>query len=122
MLSWKPWHRIEATGRATRILIPFLLAGACLFLCHCHLWSAHKTLANVRYELDQTKEISMEEAALYHLAVAENLLNAAEEQYEDADFTSAARFARQARGQILRARSLHDFHQHSESLQTGNSP
>jgi len=131
VLSWKPWHGIDTTGRAGRILFPFPLVRAFLFLsflsflsllCHCHLWSAHKTLANVRYELDQAKEISMEEAALYHLAVAESLLDAAEKQYEDADFTSADRLARQARAQVLRARNLHDFHQSTESLSTGNSP
>jgi hypothetical protein len=81
-----------------------------LFLCHCHVWKAYKSLGDVRKDVEQQPRAEMEESALYHLDAASGLLNAAEKQYEDADFTSASELASQAADQLDRARKIQAFH------------
>jgi hypothetical protein len=63
----------------------------------------------------------MEDKALYHLSVARDLLEVAEEQYEEADFASAAQFASQAREQLERAKGLHKIQAGGQSAGGGGT-
>jgi hypothetical protein len=51
--------------------------------------------------------------------VANGLLDAAEKQYEDADFTSATELTRQAADQLDRSRKLRAFHELVETEGAG---
>ena len=102
------------------VLAPLLLLIP--LLCSCHAWNTHKTLIQVRDEIQATDGPEMEKSVLYHLTAAKGLLADAEKQYEDADFPAALKFARRAREQLDRARKLQDFHKHAGSLKTGGDP
>jgi hypothetical protein len=82
-----------------------LLIG--LFLCGCEIWSLERGIKQVGRGIEEAEGLGMEEAALYHLQVAKSLLEAAREQYEQADFPSATRFLDQSEQQLARARRLH---------------
>ena len=92
-----------------RFLVLFLLLCT-PFLCQCHVWKAHKTMKEVRLEIQEEQRLDMDESAAYHLDAAQGLLDAAEKQYEDADFTSATSLAQQAAEQVDRSRKLRAFH------------
>ena len=83
-------------GFHLRAFSVFLLC-LCILLCQCHLRVARRTLSEVRQGIRGAEALGMEEEALYHLSVARDLLDEAEEQYEEADFTAAAQFAGQAK-------------------------
>lgn len=83
----------------------FLLFG--FLLCSCEIWSLERGIKQVGLGIEEAEGLGMEEAALYHLKVARSLLEAAEEQYEQADFPSATQFLDQSEEQLARARRLH---------------
>lgn len=67
-----------------------------LLLSGCHILSAQRTLSQARQELARAEQIELTEENLYHRAMARGLIEAAEKQYEDADFSETVRFAREA--------------------------
>jgi hypothetical protein len=64
----------------------------------------------------------MEEAALYHLNVARSLLEAAENQYEEADFHAATGFLDQSRSHLQRAQELHSLSESAPPPIVGGVP
>ena len=82
-----------------------------LALCRCHLLASRESIKDVRGGIDQAETLPMQEAALYHLNVAKRLIEAAEAQYEEADFKAAENFSEQARNQLKRAKELFQLHQ-----------
>jgi hypothetical protein len=94
-----------------------LLVG--LLLCGCELWSLERGIKQLGGGIEEAEGLGMEEAALYHLKVARSLLEAAEEQYEQADFPAATQFLDQSEQQLARARRLHVMSQSSPSLNPG---
>ena len=92
-----PHPRETRTGphrRAVAIALFFLLG---LLLCGCEIWSLERGIKQVGRGIEEAEGLGMEEAALYHLKVARSLLEAAEAQYEQADFPSATQFLDQSR-------------------------
>jgi len=75
----------------------------------CHVWKAYKSMKDVRHDIAGELGQDMYPSSLYHLEAAKGLLDAAEKQYEDADFPSATEFARQAAAHLDRSRKLRDF-------------
>jgi hypothetical protein len=73
----------------------------------CEIWSLERGLKQLRHGIEEAEGLGMEEAARYHLNVARSLLDAAERQYEEADFPAAERFLDQSESQLQRARRLH---------------
>ena len=101
------------TRRAVPIAL-FLLVG--LLLCGCEIWSLERGIKQMGRGIEEAEGLGMEEAALYHLDVARGLLQAAEAQYEQADFPAAEQFLDQSEQQLARARRLHTM---SPSLNDG---
>ena len=121
---WRLWRNLrKGSSRFYRkwcvVTLLFLLFP---LVCHCHLSGAHKTLLQVRDEIQAAEGSEMGDTSLYHLAAAKGLLAAAEKQYEDADFTAALKFARRAQDQVERARRLQAFHEQADSLKTRGDP
>ena len=87
----------------------FLLLG--LLLCGCKIWSLEKGIKQMGRGIEEAEGLGMEAAALYHLKVARSLLEAAEAQYEQADFPAATEFLDQSEQQLARARRLHTMSQ-----------
>jgi len=75
----------------------------------CYVWAIQKDLKEIGKEVREAEGLGMEEAALYHLNVARSLLDAAEKQYEEADFRATTQFLDQSRGHLQRAQELHSF-------------
>ncbi len=99
---------------------PFLvLVLIGLLLCGCEIWSLERGIKQVGQGIQEAEGLGLEEAALYHLNVARSLLEAAEEQYEQADFPSATQFLDQSEGQLARARRLHTMSQSAPPLNYG---
>lgn len=96
-------HDLGCTGRAVPIALFFLLG---LLLCGCEIWSLERGIKQVGRGIEEAEGLGMEEAALYHLKVARGLLEAAEAQYEQADFPSAMQFLDQCEQQLARAQRL----------------
>ena len=94
--QWKPFHVL-------------VLAG--LLLCGCEIWTLERGIKQMGRGIEEAEGLGMEEAALYHLNVARSLLDAAEAQYEQADFPSATQFLDQSEQQLARARRLHTMSQ-----------
>lgn len=92
------------TRRAVPIAL-FLLLG--LLLCGCGIWSLERGIKQMGRGIEEAEGLGMEEAALYHLDMAKGLLQAAEAQYEQADFPAAKQFLDQSEQQLARARRLH---------------
>jgi hypothetical protein len=115
--------KISLNGSAApRIKLLLLVLFLCTpFLCQCHVWKAHKTMKEVRLEVEEEQKLEMDETAAYHLDAALGLLDAAEKQYEDADFTSATELAIQAEEQLDRSRKLRAFHNLVEPEVSGGS-
>jgi hypothetical protein len=90
-----------------RHVLPLLLLLLCVLLSSCEIWSLEKGLRQIRHGIQEAEGLEMEEAALYHLKVARSLLEAAEKQYEQADFPAAEQFLDQSESQLQRARRLH---------------
>lgn len=86
-------------------LLAFLLL--CVLLSGCEILALERGLKQVRHGIQEADGLGMEEAALYHLQVAGSLLDAAEKQYEEADFPSAEQFLDQSERQLQWARRLH---------------
>ena len=99
-----------------------LLICLCFMLCQCYLWGAYKNIRNIRKEIKYLEKFAMTGAAQYHLTIAQNLLSAAEKQYEEADFGSAKNFARQAQAQLDRVRMLQELHERADSPKTEGNP
>ena len=91
--------------RSTVPIAVFLLLG--FLLCGCEIWTLERGIKQVGRGIEEAEGLGMEESALYHLKVARSLLEAAEEQYDQADFPSATRFLDQSEQQLARARALH---------------
>jgi hypothetical protein len=72
--------------------------------------------------IEEAQGLEMEEAALYHLNVARRLLEAAERQYEEADFPAATSFLDQSERQLAMARRLHTMHQSAPLPRYGVQP
>ena len=88
----------------------------------CAVWNVQKGLKEVRHEVQEAEGLGMEEAALYHLNVARSLLEAAEKQYEEADFHAATEFLDQSRSQLERARKLHSLSESAPPPIVGGMP
>ncbi len=84
------------------LLLLLLLAPA----CGSPVWVAHEGLKELHAEIDRSRAEGMKEKALYHLDVAATLLEAAEEQYEEADFPAAIAYIDLAREHLYRARKI----------------
>jgi hypothetical protein len=96
------------TRRAVPMAFFLLLA---LLLCGCEIWSLERGIKQMDRGIEEEEGLGMEEAALYHLKVARSLLEAAEAQYDQADFPSATQFLDQSEQQLARARRLHTMSQ-----------
>jgi hypothetical protein len=108
--DWKKWI-------ALLLLFPLaVLASA------CEAWTIQKGLKEVGHEVQAAEGLGMEEAALYHLNVARSLLEAAEQQYEEADFHATAEFLDQSRGHLRRARDLHSLSESAPPPVVGGMP
>jgi hypothetical protein len=94
--AWKPFPVLVLIG---------------LLLCGCEIWSLERGIKQMGRGIEEAEGLGMEEAALYHLKVARSLLEAAEAQYEQADFPSATQFLDQSEQQLARARRLHTMSQ-----------
>lgn len=107
--------RVPGLGAVRHLLIflafPFFLFVLPGHLCGCHAWKAYKSMKDVREEVASEASLERQPPSLYHLEVAEGLLNAAEKQYEDADFSSATDFAGRAADHLERSRQLRAFHE-----------
>jgi hypothetical protein len=88
-------------------LLALIVLG--LLLCGCELWSLERGIKQVGRGIEEAEGFGMEEAALYHLNLARSLLEAAEEQYDQADFPSATQLLDQSEQQLARARRLHSM-------------
>jgi hypothetical protein len=88
--------------------------GLALLFSGCYVWNAHTRIDQVRDEIFRVQGLQMDPDARYHVEAAKGLLAAAEKQYEEADFTSATRFAQGAHEQLERAVGLQAFHQTAE--------
>ena len=99
---------LARTRRTVRIVLVFLLV---FLLVGCQLWSLERGFKQVGQGIQEAEALGMEEAALYHLNVAKSLLEAAEEQYEQADFPAATQYLDQSEQQLARARRLHTLTQ-----------
>ena len=97
-------------SRLRLVVTTSILVLCSLSLCQCYVYNAHKTIKEVRQEIDKDEGVPMDAAAKYHMDAAKGLLVAAEKQYEDADFTEATSLARQAQDQVDRSRKLRSFH------------
>lgn len=94
---------LQASGLSTetrsrrKALWTLVLALCCaLLLSGCHVWSAHRVLGQAREELARAEQMDLAGESLYHRVVAQELIQAAQKQYEDADFPEADRFAQEA--------------------------
>ncbi len=90
--------------RWTGALVLILLGS---LLCGCEIMALERGLKQVRHGIEQADGLGMQEAALYHLNVARSLLDAAEKQYEEADFPASEQFLDQSESQLQWARRLH---------------
>ena len=107
-----PPTRVPPTARGlfTSVLFLLVLVFPCVcLLCGCHVWKAYKGMKDVRQDIAGELGEDIAPYSRYHLEVAEGLLEAAEKQYEDADFPSATEFARQAADHLDRSRQLRAF-------------
>jgi hypothetical protein len=80
-------------------LLLILATGLCS-LCSCHLFSAYTNMRDARAEIQGAQKEQILEEGLYHLAAAQKLLEAAEKEYEEADFGQASKLAHEAKGQV----------------------
>jgi len=90
-----PSRPSETKSRPKGFVLVLALCCA-LFLSGCHVLSAHRVLGQAREELERAEQMDLAGESLYHRVVAQELIQAAEKQYEDADFPEAARFAQEA--------------------------
>lgn len=79
-----------------RLQLPGLTLLCVLLLAGCHILSAQRTLRQAQQELARAEQMDLDEESLYHRAMARELIEAAEKQYEDADFSETSRFAQEA--------------------------
>lgn len=115
-------RKCEPRKSRRRILVPLLAVLSCLCLCQCHVCRAHKSLSEVRQGVLDVQQEEMEGTALYHLRAGQELLQAADKQYEDADFKAARRFAEESRRQILRAERLGQLNRQENSSTAEGKP
>ena len=100
----------EKTGYQAWKAFPVLVLIG-LLLCGCGIWRLERDIKQMGRGIEEAEGLGMEAAALYHLKVARSLLEAAEAQYEQADFPSATQFLEQSEQQLARARRLHTMSQ-----------
>ncbi len=91
-----PGRSAEKKSTENSLRLPVLALCCALLLAGCHVLSARRTLGQARQELARAEQIDLAGESLYHRAMAKELMEAAEKQYEDADFSEATRFAREA--------------------------
>ncbi len=103
-----------------RLIVLFFLLS--IFICQCNPWNIRKDLIDFRHRIQQAEKLDMKEAALYHLTIAKNLLEAAEKQYEEADFTAANKFIKQADKQYQKARKLYMLYHQPDTIDAGVKP
>jgi len=111
--------RRRKTSGLVLLLMPLFLA---FLLPGCHVWRIEKGLKEMGREIEEAGGLGMKEAALYHLSVAGGLLEAAEEQYEQADFNAAAQFLDQSERHLERARRLHGLRRSAPRSPAGGEP
>ena len=98
-----------------------LLLGLIGFLlCGCEIWNLEKGIRQVGGGIREADGLGMEDAALYHLNVARDLLEAAGKQYEEADFVAASRFLDHSEAQLVTARTIHTLNRPVPSLHPGH--
>jgi len=103
---------------ATFLLLLFLGVPA----SGCYVWAIQKDLKEMGNEVREAEGLGMEEAALYHLNVSRSLLEAAEKQYEEADFRATTQFLDQSRGHLQRAQELHSLSESAPPPILGDTP
>ena len=101
-------------------LLVLLLLG--VLASGCEVWTLPKGLKDAGLEVQEAEGLGMEEAALYHLNVARSLLEAAEKQYEEADFHAATQFLDQSRSHLQRAQDLHSLRESAPPPIVGGAP
>jgi hypothetical protein len=99
-----------------------LLLPLAVLASGCEVWTIEKGLKEVGYEVQEAEGLGMEEAALYHLNVARSLLEAAEKQYEEADFHAATGFLDQSRSHLQRAQELQSLSESAPPPTAGGMP
>ena len=112
--------RKKTGGAGGRNLCLFLGLTA-LLLCSCEIWNLEKGIKQVDGGIREAAELGMEEAALYHLDVARDLLETAKKQYEEADFAAAARFLDQSEAQLATARRIHTLNRSAPAPHSGRA-
>ena len=84
----------------------FLAAAFSILFSQCYYWTVPRGISNLRSRIEQAERKEFSATAKYHLTLARELFQAAEKQYEDADFTSANQYIKQAKEQLNRANEL----------------
>jgi len=96
-------------GGCKKWMALLLLLSLGVLASGCEVWTVKKGLKETGHEVQEAEGLGMEQAALYHLNVARSLLEAAEQQYEEADFHAATQFLDQSRSHLQRAQELHSL-------------
>jgi hypothetical protein len=86
------------------ILMILLVNMGCL--CSCYILAAHDSLNEVKMAIQDAEKTPALEEGQYHLAAAKRLLEAAEKEYEEADFVEARKLALEARRQVDLAKEI----------------
>ena len=110
----------DGTRKKWATLLLLLLLG--VLASGCYVWAIQKDLKEMGNEVREAEGLGMEEAALYHLNVARSLLEAAEKQYEEADFRATTQFLDQSRGHLQRAQELHSLSESAPPPILGGAP
>jgi hypothetical protein len=109
--------RRRRARRRTPVCFVLTTALALLF-SGCYVKNAYTMIGQARDEIFRVEGLQMDPDAQYHVEAAKGLLAAAEKQYEEADFTSAYRFAQGAHEQVDRALGLQSLHQTAASSES----
>lgn len=97
-----PGRSVGAKFRPNGQRILVLALCSALFLAGCHVLSARRILGQARQELARVEQMDLAGENLYHRVVAQELIQGAQKQYEDADFPEVVRFAQEALDHLSR--------------------
>jgi len=84
----------------------FLATAFSIFFTQCYYWTVPWGLRDLRKRIEQAEQKELRGSANYHLTLAKELFQAAEKQYEEADFSASNKFIKQAGEQLKRANEL----------------
>ena len=104
-VSFSKKNRFFHKQKAVKTLLLALFFS--LMFTQCYYWSVPRGLKDLRLRIAQTERKELQGTARYHLTLAKELLQAAERQYDEADFTASSRFIKQAAKQLNRANEVY---------------